>query len=89
MKKGTKMGELIAEMFRALGAAGVEVTDTTRKDVELRLRQEFGGERVYVPSLPKQGRAVQLARLERHTQVEMATRTGLTVRQVRRHLRGK
>jgi len=89
MRKGSKMSELIDELFRALGAAGVTVTDTARLDVMTHIRQEFGGERVYVPSLPKQARAVQLARLERHRQVDVATRTGLSVRTVRRHLRGK
>ena len=80
---------MIDDMIRALRAAGIEVPDSAARTVEIHLRNQYGGERIYIASLPKQRRAVQLARLAQRTQVEMALATGLTVRQVRRIQRGK
>ncbi len=80
---------MIHDMIRALRDAGIEVPDTAATDVKLKLQSLYGGERVYVPSLPKARRAVQIARLEKRTQVEMALATGLSVRQVRRIRNGK
>lgn len=80
---------MIHDMIRALRDAGVEVPDGVATNVKVKLQSLYGGERVYVPSLPKASRAVQLAKLEKRTQVEMALATGLSVRQVRRIRNGK
>ena len=80
---------MIHDMIRALRDAGIDVPDAAATDVKLKLQSLYGGERVYVPSLPKARRAVQLAKLEKRTQVEMALATGLSVRQVRRIRNGK
>lgn len=80
---------MIHDMIRALRDAGVDVPDGVATNVKVKLQSLYGGERVYVPSLPKARRAVQLAKLEKRTQVEMALATGLSVRQVRRIQRGK
>ena len=80
---------MIHDMIRALRDAGVDVPDTAAADVKFKLQSLYGGERVYVPSLPKARRAVQLARLEKRTQVEMALATGLSVRQIRRIRNGR
>jgi hypothetical protein len=83
------MMKMIHDMIRALRDAGVEVPDGVATNVKVKLQSLYGGERVYVPSLPKASRAVQLAKLEKRTQVEMALATGLSVRQVRRIRNGK
>jgi hypothetical protein len=80
---------MINDLIRAMREAGVNVPNDVALTVETRMRQTYGGERLYIARLPKQNRAVQLAKLERHTQVEMALATGLTVRGVRKILRGK
>lgn len=80
---------MIHDMIRAMREAGVEVPDGVATNVKVKLQSLYGGERVYVPSLPKASRAVQLAKLEKRTQVEMALATGLSVRQVRRIRNGK
>lgn len=85
----TEMMKMIHDMIRALRDAGVEVPDGVATNVKVKLQSLYGGERVYVPSLPKASRAVQLAKLEKRTQVEMALATGLSVRQVRRIRNGK
>ncbi|HAF43423.1 MAG TPA: hypothetical protein DCK83_00375 [Gallionellaceae bacterium] len=85
----TEVVEMINDLIRAMREAGVAVPDGVAMEVETKMRQAYGGERLYIARLPKQNRAVQLAKLERHTQVEMALATGLTVRQVRRIRNGK
>ena len=82
--KGKKMSEIIRKMLDELRAAGVAVEDRVALDVETALRREFGGERVYVQSLPKQRRAVQLARLGKQTDIELALGSGLSIRHIRR-----
>lgn len=85
----TEMMKMIHDMIRALRDAGVDVPDGVATNVKVKLQSLYGGERVYVPSLPKARRAVQLAKLEKRTQVEMALATGLSVRQVRRIKNGR
>ena len=80
---------MIDDLIQLMRDAGIAVPDGVAQTIEVRLRQTYGGERVYVASLPKQRRAVQLAKLAKHTQVEMALATGLTVRGVRKILRGR
>jgi len=83
------MKKMIHDMIRALREAGIDVPDEAARSVEVRIRMQYGGERIYVASLPKQARAVQLAKLERRTQVQMAAATGLSVRQIRRIRNGR
>ena len=85
----TEMKKMIHDMIRALREAGIDVPDEAARSVEVRIRMQYGGERIYVASLPKQARAVQLAKLERRTQVQMAAATGLSVRQIRRIRNGR
>jgi hypothetical protein len=80
---------MIEEILRLLREQGIAVPATARQTVEVQFRQLHAGERVYVAALPKQQRAVQLAKLTKHTQTQMALATGITVRQVRRIQRGK
>ena len=85
----TEMKKMIHDMIRALREAGIDVPDEAARSVEVKIRMQYGGERIYVASLPKQARAVQLAKLERRTQVQMAAATGLSVRQIRRIRNGR
>lgn len=80
---------MIDEILQMLRAQGINVPGEMRQAVEVQFRQLHAGERIYIAGLPKQRRAVQLAKLEKHTQVQMALATGLTVRGVRKILRGK
>ena len=80
---------MIDDLIKAFRDAGLDVPQNVAKDVEVKIRQQYGGERVYVASLPKQRRQVQLAKLEKMTQINMAKATGLTVRGVRKILRGR
>lgn len=88
-KKKGGVHTMIDDLIKAFRAAGIEVPDTVARDVEVQVRRDWGGERVYIPSLPKQRRAVQLAKLNLRTQREMAVATGLSVRGVRKILRGR
>lgn len=85
----TELKAMIHDLIRALRESGIDVPTDTARQVEVKIRMQYGGERVYVASLPKQARAVQLAKLEKRTQVQMALVTGLSVRQVRRIRNGK
>lgn len=85
------MSELIKAMLTALQQGlreGLPEPEAARR-AEVRIRQQFGGERVYVQRLPKQVRQVQVAELSTCTQIVTAERTGLSVRQVRRIKNGK
>lgn len=88
-QKGKKLGEIINELLAAIRAAGVAVPDNVAREVEVHARREFGGERIYIPSLPKQARAVQIAKLNKMDDLQVAQRTGLSIRQVRRIKRGR
>ena len=68
--------------------AGQTVPDALQA-VELNVRHTFAGERPYIAAFPKQRRAVQVAKLERHTQRQIAVTTGLSVRHIRRLRTGK
>lgn len=85
----TEVMQMINDLISEIRAAGINVPDNIALTVETKIRHVYGGERIYIASLPKQNRAVQLAKLAKHTQIEMAHATGLTVRQVRRIQRGK
>ena len=86
------MGEIekmINDMIKMLRASGISVPDAAAQEVEVLIRAQYGGERIYVASLPKQQRAVQLAKLEKMTQINMAIRTGIPIRTIRRIRNGK
>lgn len=85
----TELKAMIHDLIRALRDSGIDVPLDTARQVEVKIRMQYGGERVYVASLPKQSRAVQLAKLEKRTQVQMALATGLSVRQIRRIRNGR
>ena len=85
----TELKAMIHDLIRALRESGIEVPTDAARQVEVKLRMQYGGERVYISSLPKQARAVQLAKLEKCTQLQMANITGLSVRQIRRIRNGK
>jgi len=80
---------MIDDLIRAFRDAGLDVPQNIAKDAEVQIRRQYGGERVYVASLPKQRRQVQLAKLEKMSQIGMAKATGLNVRHVRLLLKGK
>lgn len=80
---------MITDLIKLMKEAGIAVPQDVAQTVEVKLREVYGGQRIYVTSLPKQKRAVQLAKLNKLTQIEMARATGLTVRGVRKILRGK
>ena len=83
---------MINELVKRI-AAGLSNGDTPQQaalDAELQVRAEYGGERIYIPSLPKQRRSVQLKSLTQcRTQIQKASALGITVRGVRKILRGR
>lgn len=80
---------MIDDLIKAFRDAGIQVPQDIAKDVEVRMRRQYGGERVYVASLPKQRRQVQLAKLEKMTQINMSVATGIPVRTIRRLRNGR
>ena len=80
---------MIDDLIKAFRDAGIQVPQDVAKDVEVRMRRQYGGERVYVASLPKQRRQVQLAKLEKMTQINMSVATGIPVRTIRRLRNGR
>lgn len=85
------MTEILNACLRALAEASAQGLDgpAARQAAEVAIRAEFGGERIYVPSLPKQARAVQLARLNLKSTRDLSAASGLPVRTVRRITRGR
>jgi len=89
MTEAETMIDFILQQLRALG---VEIPDEVRAEVRTSTCETFGGERVYVPKLPKMqtaARVAKAARAENVKQVHVALATGLSVRQVRRITRGR
>lgn len=79
-KKGNTMTEIINFLARAMEQAlaqGLSAPDA-RRVAEVAVRVEFAGERVYVAALPKQRRAVQLAKLEGRTTQQIVATTGMS-----------
>lgn len=56
--------------------------DQAAQTAMLEVSAEFGGERVYIASLPKAQRAQQIAKLQRQSAREVAAATGMSVRTV-------
>jgi Mor family transcriptional regulator len=71
---------------------GVVIPDAAGTAAMVAAHQLYGGERLYIPKLPKlqnAARVQQQARHEGRKQVEIALASGLSVRQVRRLQRGR
>jgi hypothetical protein len=85
------MSDLLKAMLRELQQGlreGLPDDEAARK-AELRIRETYGGDTVYVARQPKRIRQVRVEELSTCTQVVTAERTGLSVRQVRRIKNGK
>lgn len=93
MTKG--LDDMIRDMIAALREAGVCVDEAIATKVEIKLRRQYGGERVYIQSLPKQLRAAQVAEAQRRlgtaaiTLKRIAQATGIPVRTVKRLQNGR
>lgn len=76
----TEVADMIDTMLRELERAlSLGMTrEEARLAAEVAVRTEYAGERVYVASLPKQRRAVHMARLEKRTTQEIVAATGLS-----------
>ena len=72
---------------RALAAG--ETREDARRSAYLEVSAEFGGERLYIPGLPRAQRARQLAKLNKQTTRELAEASGIPPRTVRRLVYGK
>ena len=70
---------------------GKPLPDGSAHRLEAALCRDYGGERMYVPKLPKLVHQVRVAELGTSTSatMELAGRMGLSVRQVRRVMRGR
>lgn len=84
----TEFIDLFATKFESAIQHGLTIKDA-RIEAEIAARSTFGGERIYIASLPKQRSVVQISRMATHTQAQMAVLTGKSIRQVRRIQRGK
>lgn len=93
MRRG--LNDMIRDLLAALRKAGVEVGEELAKSVEVELRRQYGGERVYIQSLPKMRKAAQIT----HAQVHLGTAarsiqrlskaTGIPARTVKRIINGR
>lgn len=75
------------QMIREMSAAffrvtGIEPTPEQVKTVELTIRAEFAGERVYIAGHPKAQRAKQIAALRRQSTRKAAAELGISQRRV-------
>lgn len=52
---------MINDLLKALREAGIEVEAGVAKRIEIKMRSQYGGERIYIQSLPKQLRAAQVS----------------------------
>lgn len=80
-------------MIREMAIEFARVTGTTPtreqvQQVELRIRQTFAGEQVYIAAQPR-ARARQLAEAAQKDARKLAVMAGISERQARRVLRGK
>lgn len=80
---------MIDDLIKLFRAEGIDVPAEVGREVEVKIRQQYGGERVYVASLPKQRRQVQLAKLEKMTLRKMSVATGIPVRTIKRLKNGR
>jgi hypothetical protein len=80
---------MIDDLIRLMREAGIAVPISVAETIEVRLRQTYGGERIYVASLPKQRRAVHLAKLTKMKLIDMSLATGIPVRSIKRIKNGR
>jgi DNA-directed RNA polymerase specialized sigma24 family protein len=82
---------MIRDMLESLEKALAQgmTRDEARQAAEIAVRQKYAGERVYVAALPKQRRAVQIAKLTLRSSREIAAATGLPLRTVQRLRSGR
>lgn len=85
------MSDLLKTMMRELqqGLRAGLPEDEAARQAEIRVRETFGGDTVYVARQPKRIRQVRVAELSTCTQVVTAERVGISVRQIRRIKNGK
>lgn len=79
-------------MIREMAIAFARVTGTAPtpeqvKTVELAIRAEFAGERVYIAGHPKAQRAKQIAKLRRQSTRNAAAELGISQRRVQQLLK--
>jgi hypothetical protein len=90
-----RLDDMIRDLIAALRTAGIDVADDLAKTVELQLRRQYGGERVYIQSLPKMKRAAQIVHAQAHLGTaarsiqRLSKATGIPARTVKRYLTGK
>lgn len=70
---------------RALAAG--ESREDARRIAYLEVSAEFGGERLYIPGLPKAQRARQLAKLNKQNTLQAAAELGISRRRVQQLLK--
>lgn len=87
-----EVSQMIRDLMKILERElGQPLPSDMPQRLEAQLCQQYGGERVYVPKLPKLQHQVRLTHLSTSTAAthEDAARLGLSVRQVRRIRRGR
>ena len=73
----TEIIDFIARELEQALAQGM-TRDEARRHAERKTRQMFAGERPYIAGLPKQRRAVQVARLETRSTSQIAVSCGIS-----------
>lgn len=87
-----KVSDMIKELIRALRDAGVQVPDDVAPRIEVRIQQQFGGERVYVAKSPKRAGVLQVGTNSFPADMpsrEIARITGKPIRTVQRLKSGR
>jgi hypothetical protein len=87
-----EVSQMIKDLMKILEAElGHSLPQDLQHRAEAQLCQQYGGERVYVPKLPKLVKRVQFASLSTGTSAcpEVAAKMGITVRGLRKSLRGR
>lgn len=87
--------DIIDAILASLRDQGIELPPDVRRRTWLDARRQFGGERVYLKSLPKAQRAGTLAAAQRQlgtaavTMKRLAQATGIPIRTVKRLANGR
>ncbi len=87
-----EVSQMIKDLMKILEAElGHSLPQDLQHRAEAQLCQQYGGERVYVPKLPKLVHQVRLTQISTSTAATAhdAARLGLSVRHVRRIQRGR
>jgi hypothetical protein len=84
---------MIHEIVAMLRRSGVDLPDQVVREVSAEFHHLHGGERTYIPKLPKLAGQMRLQALgtatATMTQVQISQATGLQVRQIRRLTNGR